>query len=145
MTLHHPTIPGRLVALLIATALLAGGLLATRADAAPPGAITRPTAPVATVIAPPTADDFSVIALSRTSARLVGRGPYAGITVDVQGLSGGTASMGITDILGWLKDKVSGSGGTKTTTCTATFSGTINVTGNNNTVTVTVTVPCNPA
>jgi hypothetical protein len=145
MTTDHRIIPGRLIALLIATALLAGGLLTARADAAPVGAVAGATAPVASVVAPPVSDEFVMTQLSRTSVRLVGQGRYAGISVDVQVLTGTTASLGFLDGIKKLWDTVKGgSGGTKIDcTGSAANGATFPTSGDHNTVNITINVTVN--
>ena len=85
---HYHTILGRLLALLIASAVLAGGLLAARADAATLAGGSIAVAPSATLAPAPVPTEFRVTTLTRTSVRLVGQGRYAGISIDVQPIDG---------------------------------------------------------
>src|SRR4051812_48577104 len=96
-----------LAGLATTTALLASGPFVAHADAAPPGAVAGATAPIATVVAPPATGDYNLTTLSGTTAQLVGRGAYAGITADVQVVEGSVDTANARnpwdDLLAWLK------------------------------------------
>ena len=151
MNTHRHTLPGRLFALLITTAVLAGGLFAARADAAPLAAGSIAVAPSATVAPLPTTSEFRVTTMSRTTIRLVGQGRYTGITIDAQPVDGTFTAESMADWVGfvvkWAKEVLDGGSGSgaKPDACTASGGNgtTVPVSGNNNTITINVTL-CSP-